>query len=362
MHKYRQWARRFLLVAAGSLLLVALVNIVIDPLQQYRQASFYTPVYKSTRYLNPGLAKTHAYDTAILGSSMIDNCRPSYMNQVLGGTSIKLPLSGGSSHEIATTLQVVLNRPEVKRVIIGIDLFSFKGDQQRLANGPGSLPLYLYDNNLLNDIQYLLSLDTLDHYRSLLHNKFSKKKKKYPTTYDDYKYWGNRANFGEETVWQQWQRGQFNTGCRISDFDFVTLKNSFDYNLLSLFQKAPQVTFEIFFPPYSPLAWVDMANKSILNDSLAFKRYIVSAVQTLDNVKVFDFQDVAEITHNLNNYKDITHYRPEINDAIIDAIAADQFRVDATTIDQHIKQLLTQLEVFILRYPQHLGVVELPTQ
>lgn len=352
MHKYRQWARRFLLVAAGSLLLVALLNVVVDPLQQYRQASFYTPVYKSSRYLNPGLAKTHKFDTVVLGTSMIENCRPSYMDQVLGGKSIKLPLSGGTAYEEAQTLQVVLRRPEVTRVIIGVDLFSFKGDPQKLAHGPGSLPLYLYDNNLLNDVQYLLSLDTLDYYRYLFRNNFSNRKRKDPTTYDDYEYWAKRALFGEEIVWEQWQKGRFNTDFNARDFEFATLKTSFDYNLLPLFQQTPHVTFELFFPPYSPLAWIDTANKGALNDALAFKQYLVSAVQTLDNVKVFDFQDVAEITHNLDNYKDVSHYRPEINDAIIDAIGADLFRVDVTTIDQHIQQLMTQLDAFVDHYPQ----------
>lgn len=352
MHEYRQWARRFLLVAAGVLLLVALVNVVVDPLQQYRQASFYTPVYKSSRYLNPGLAKTHHYDTVILGSSMIENCRPSYMDKVLGGTSIKLPLSAGTAYEEALTLQVVLNRPEVKRVIIGVDLFSFKGAPTRLAHGAGTLPVYLYDNNLLNDVQYLLSLDTLDYYRYLLRNNLSNKKKKDPTTYDDYEYWANEYSFGEQIVWQQWKKGQFNADFKAADFDFSSLKKSFDYNFLPLFQQAPQVTFELFFPPYSALTWVDTANKGALNDVLAFKQYLVSAVQTLDNVKVFDFQDVAEITHNLDNYKDISHYRPEINDAIIDAIAADRFRVDVVNIDDHIQQFMAQLATFIDRYPQ----------
>lgn len=352
MHEYRQWARRFLLVAVGLLLLVALVNVVVDPLQQYRQASFYTPIYKSSRYLNPGLAKTHDYDTVVLGTSMIENCRPSYMDKVLGGHSIKLPLSAGTAYEEALTLQVVLRRPQVKRVIIGVDLFSFKGEPTRLAHGPGTLPLYLYDNNLLNDVQYLLSLDTLDYYRYLLRNNLSKKKKKDPTNYDDYEYWAKRATFGEETVWQQWQQGQFNSDFKAAEFDFSVLKNSFDTNFLPLFQQAQQVTFELFFPPYSPLVWVDTANKGVLKEALAFKQYLVSAVQTLENVKVFDFQDVAEITHNLDNYKDVSHYHPEINDAIIDAIAADQFRVDVTTIDDHTQQLTAQLKAFVERYPQ----------
>lgn len=351
MKPYRQWGRHFLLLVVGVLLLIGATNYVVDPLQQYRQASFYTPIYKSSRYLNPGLAKTHAYDTALIGTSMVENCRPSYMDRVLGGRSIKLPMSAGSAFEEGQILQVVLRRPSVKRVLIGLDIFSFKGARERLPYGPGSLPLYLYDTNLFNDVQYLLSLDTLDYYRYLVRSNLLGKKKD-PTTYDDYEYWANRARFGAERVWQNWQSGQFNRDFRAEDFAFSVLKASFDHNLLPLLQRHPQVRFELFFPPYSALVWVDLVNKGVLEEALAFKQYVVAATQTLDRVRVYDFQDNAEITHNLDNYKDISHYRPQINDWMIDSIARGDHLVNGSSVAQRQRQLRQQVQSFIAEHQE----------
>jgi hypothetical protein len=53
----------------------------------------------------------------------------------------------------------------------------------------------------------------------------------------------------------------------------------------------------------------------------------------LSNVELFDFQITKEITHNLNNYKDITHYSQDINYWILEQINKNNFLLNTQNKD-----------------------------
>ena len=71
--------------------LVALV-VVVDPFEIYHRALFYQPAYASETqmYANAGVAKSYDYDSIIIGTSVMENCRPSVYAQALGGSFVKL--------------------------------------------------------------------------------------------------------------------------------------------------------------------------------------------------------------------------------------------------------------------------------
>ena len=65
-----------------------------------------------------------------------------------------------------------------------------------------------------------------------------------------------------------------------------------------------------------------MLDKGWLSDAIKFKRYL--AALNIDNLNIFDFQCATSITSDLNNYKDITHFSPEINKYIISSLKNDR--------------------------------------
>jgi hypothetical protein len=46
------------------------------------------------------------------------------------------------------------------------------------------------------------------------------------------------------------------------------------------------------------------------------------------NVKVYDFREAKEITHDLNNYSDMIHHSPAVDRQVLALIAADKYRVN----------------------------------
>ncbi len=95
-------------VAGGVFVIVGIANFAIDPYQKFRRPTRYRTYYSRPRHLNPGLARHHDYDTALVGSSMIGSFQPGMVEKEMGGKCVKIPMYGASGLELAMTLRPVI--------------------------------------------------------------------------------------------------------------------------------------------------------------------------------------------------------------------------------------------------------------
>jgi hypothetical protein len=107
------------------------------------------------------------------------------------------------------------------------------------------------------------------------------------------------------------------------------MKRSFAGNVLDPIDRARSVDFIIFLPPVSILMWKFIAERqpAVYETLLAMAVHIRRELVARPNVRLFDFQDLSEITFDLDRYMDLRHYSEAVNRYIIDAIAANQHRV-----------------------------------
>jgi len=308
------WIMNLILFSILGLLAMGAVNFIFDPFQQYRKAQFYKPVYDNERYLNSGLAKTYDYKQVIIGSSMTENFILSDVKEILGfDKPIKFCMSGATAYEIKVMLDHAYAHRKIDTVIYGLDLFSFTGSTIRLFGGEGSLPFYLYDDNLLNDYRYLFNFDTF---------KFSADSLVLPKEavmfdYNRMYQWQHKLSeddFNRADRISEWkEKYGFNPDYKKEQYALEAMKKNIDVNLIPLIQNHPNTTFYIFYPPYSILAFKDMQNKKWLNTVERFKRHVFITLAHYPNVKLYDFQSSKEVTCNLDNYKDLLHYHQRIN-------------------------------------------------
>ena len=106
-----------------------------------------------------------------------------------------------------------------------------------------------------------------------------------------------------------------------------------------------------FFPPYSALLWYSNLENGELELSLALKQRFMELVAGYDNVKVFDFQG-AEFTADLDNYMDMTHFSPEINDLMVSCFANGDYLADAGTLAETERQIRDNIDILLSRYPE----------
>ena len=328
-------------------------NFIIDPFQQYRKPTLYKTFYTeyNERSLNAGLAKTSTYSSIITGSSMTQNFLISKASEILPNP-IKLTISGATAHEINLILNTAFkSNNEIKNILIGLDVYALSGKPNRLKNGDDSIPIYLYDYNYFNDIFYLANITTIqESIRSLL-NKYMKNKNDLNWNYENMYQWQHKTEneFGRDKVLKMLVDNPLsNNNFNKIEYSFETMKKSFDYNYLQIIKNNPNTNFIFFYPPYSVIAFKDWEKKEILDDILKFKLYVIEEFSKLQNVTLYDFQSAIDITTNLDNYKDFTHYHQNINNWMIDMIKENRYLVTKENIDEHLENLRKQIKEYDL--------------
>ena len=79
-------------------------------------------------------------------------------------------------------------------------------------------------------------------------------------------------------------------------------------------------TFYFYTPPYSVVWWYARQCSGNLLRYFEAEKLQAEMLLEYDNVKLYSFTDMFDLTQNLDNYKDDKHYNAEISEKIIDWI------------------------------------------
>lgn len=345
----KKWIKTYLLISVVIVLLFSIFNFAIDPLQQYRKASFYSLTFENELYLNPGLAKTYDYDSVITGSSMVENFILSNTSKILKfNKPIKLCIHGATGYEIKMILERAFKHKEIKNILFGLDLFSYSGEIKAFRNGEKYFPYYLYSNNILDKYKYLVNLDTTKKAISTYIKSLKYKENNPILSYDRMYEWQYRhkkefGHFDWSKEWVSIYKVSKSGKHKVSNF--IT---SFDYNFLPFIKEQKDTSFTIFYPPYSILAYKRLKQQGKLNAYFKFKMYLASLVEIYPNLKLYDFQVAKEITHDLDNYKDMTHYHQKVNKWMLEQIRDDNYLVTTKNIDKYLQDFEEQIKNYDL--------------
>ncbi len=340
------------IVVGGAILFVALVgavNFAVDPLQILRRAA-YSPIYtENQRHQNAGLIRTHDYDTIIVGTSHTENLSPRLVEAELGGRAIKLAVEGSRAVEQAALVQAAIDTGQVKRVIWGLDHLAFR-DSPLSPWGDDALPRHLYQPGFETIGGYLLSLDTLRLSRDALLGRGHR-------DLETLNRWAETSQFGPVQVEASWQRIRRwvarEKALPGNDFGRTApvTRRKVERFIGPLVRENPSVQFDLFFAPYSIVAYVadHLVSDHEFEERLAFKRGVVDAFGVAPNVAIHDFQTERVITHDLSRYKDLHHFDAGISNGIVRAIAAEIGRVDPSTYERRLDAHSDQVDQFIDR-------------
>jgi len=336
-----RWLAALLTATIGCLVAAAAFVVWVDPFQQYHLASRYPPrfYFLHHRYINPGLARNQAYDTVVSGSSIMENTPNDLVAKACGGSSVNLSMPAMSASEQRLMLETALASQPVKRVIAVLDFNEFAGGIEERQDVAGPLPRYLYDRNPFNDLPYLLSWDVLAKAWHIVNGDTGEK---FTSDPNGAWFWGNVVRFGREQVLRGLDLENLNARYRQPRRTFDGMRASFEHNLLPVLAAHPDTEFDLVWPPYSILVWLDFAQRDQVQVSLDFKRYVFEATRGLPKVRVFDLQTDAAVTHDLDRYDDIYHFDPAVNARLVEFVCQGRNRVDASNIGELERTLREQ--------------------
>jgi len=355
---------RFLAASVLVMLTAAMLNFVVDPLQLFRPARLFTPMYsQDSRLQNAGLIKSQKFDTLFMGTSLAIHFRQSDIDRILKVTSLKLAMTGSSSRE-QTFVLVAAMAEKPKRVIWEVDDWIFHDTPD--IDADANLPADLYRRNVRGIASYLFSgamareavwmaVRSIPPLEPVIARLTSEALFKFPITrVDDI----NALQRGDDIG------AIYNSRRALAAFRYITdpirskyLLDDTDYDMkvrvferdaIGLIVANPDVAFDIYLPPYSILQWVALRDTSpeTLQSVHAFSDYFCRRLMDFPNVRLFDFRAVNEVTHDLNNYSDVIHHSPAVDLKILAWLADGKYHVDASAPTATLDQLKAQVEAY----------------
>ena len=329
----------FAAIWGGGLLVAAALVWTVDPLQVYHKA-WYTPELGEERFQNPGFARNYDYAAVMVGSSYTQNFSPRELTSALGLKTLRLSLSGGTVHEEFQTVRLALRTGKPSLVLWNVNHAAFMGGAEKVHES-AFFPAYLYDENPWNDTGYLLNRDVLLQSIRLLRRNCCTRRALDEGFLERMNNWGPKEyTFRRERMLMDWQRTVCSPGERHRAKPGEMVRSA-RLNLEPLLRDFPRTRFILFFPPYSMPAQKYLAHHQPQEyaEFLALKKHLYS-LGDLPNVTVFEFQDDFEVVANLDLYKDLWHYLPEVNSRMTRAFASGAGRVAPDDRESRIDRLV----------------------
>ncbi len=339
----KKWLRETIAYLVLCLAVFAVVMVVVDPYFHYHKPmKGISYRLLEQRYINDGIARHFEYDSIILGTSMVENFKTSEFDEKFGTNSVKLSFSGASYHELSQNLERAFSyNPDIKNVLWCLDwtLLIQEADYQSYTE----LPEYLYDDNPLNDVNYLLNKEIM--YRGTLNNLWMTLKGEPSMTFDEYS-----ARYGEtglDVLLKNYNRRKKKKENRqLTSEKRLLVEENIKSNVIPLIEANPDTTFYLYFPPYSLLRFDEWNRMGTIEVYIEAAELATELLLPYDNVKLYCFYENTELVGEWEHYKDGIHYDFTVNSKILSWIANDKYRITEDNYKEHTKKE----EAFYLNY------------
>ena len=322
------------IVIVGLAMIGALVYLV-DPFFQYHKPLKDFPYIVDHQVnMNPGLARNMDYDSILLGSSMTVSFNTDWFQEYMGLKTQKLSYNGAYPKDQSNIMEIVFNakKDQVKQVFLGIDEMNYSSDTEQTKF---DVPMYLYDYNLWNDVNYLWNKDVILDY-ILRAAADSKDKSEWNMIY---KPWWQDEHYQKAIVLMYYEAAPIKEERPEIEPYLERIENNLEMNILPFIKAHPETTFTCFYPPYSILYWNNVVRAKELDLVIEKYRRMTERLLEYENVEVFFFQNREEIICNLNNYADYTHYHGRICQYMVESFAKKEHRVTKENLEKELQIL-----------------------
>lgn len=335
----KRWLAGFLgIFLAGLAGCMALV-IWVDPFFQYHKPLAWFPYLVDNQVnQNPGLAKHMDYDGILIGSSMTASFNTDWFEELMGMKTQKLSYNGSYPKDLSNIMQLVFDAKgdQVAAVYMAVDQSTFSADPEETK-----FPVtdYLYDDNVFNDVPYLLNKDVLLDYilRPLADRKDAS------DWAELYKPWWTDEYYNKANVLMYYEAAEEKREeeALAADYFKDAVEENLQKNIFPYIEAHPETEFYIFYPPYSILFWNDVTREKELEAVIGRLEYMTERLLNYENVHVFNFLGKEDIICNLNNYADYMHYHKNVCRYITECFATGENELHPENYGQAFDEIRT---------------------
>lgn len=326
------------------LIVMAGFQVAIDPLFQYHTPWFgLKPHFIEERYQNAGTARNFEFDTVLMGNSYCENFIISDINKKFDGKTAKLTLAGSNPVDWVYLLDILKKRETCPKLIICcIDPYRLT---HSITESKIFLPKYLYDENYINDVNYLFNFQIVNDYsydmiESNIQNDIP--------DYDDVYRWGYEGNkSGKELVLKNYKRPQ-KSDEEVSAEKYSNAAMNAVGLLQPFFEAMPDTQFVYFFPPFSMLFWDSCRLQNTTAAYISAMKTGIEILNNYDNVSVFLWTDdeMFSIMSDLDNYIDTLHYQKYVNSLLLERMSKKEGLITKENYIERINRLSDYVNSF----------------
>ena len=323
----KKFIKRLIITVLILIFTVGAVVYVFDPFYHYHKPWLgLKEVLNDKEYQCIGTLRHFDYDTLLVGSSVMENNDNAWYDEAYGVKSIKAIRSYGATADLCYLMDEAYENHDIKYVFYNIDPSSLSADAETTYESTGC-PMYLYDHNPFNDVQYLFNKDVLfEKIPYMVANS-------YLGDYDE----------GLSYNWAKWKTFdiQMALGLYYRPIDVVEMQDETIYNdklvaNIALLTKEvadhPETQFMFFYPAYSMLWWDGVYRTGERDAYIYCEKEMTKALLQYDNVRIFCFQNEPDVITDLYNYMDSIHFSPEINKLMLDQMIKGEYEM---TLDNY---------------------------
>lgn len=328
------------------LLVFGYIVVHVDPFFHYHAplTDQYYYDLNSERYQNDGILRHFNYDAVIIGSSVTRNFRTSEADRLFGFHSVKTPFGGTTYKEVNDTLvRLFQHDKDIKTVIRGLD--TTVTGFLKTGTGRDNLPLYLYNNNTLDDLQYILNRDVLfERAIPMILNRHHPDFEPGILSFDQYQYIQTPAGRNGITYDGVIPPAIPGNAVHLSEQEAEIVKQNITDNIVSVAVAHPDTDFYLYFTPYNILWWMQLVEDGTIYKEIEEQACAIETILGHDNIHLFSFNHRFDITSDMNHYFDGFHYAYWINSLILKWIHDGEYEI---TFDNYQDNLMRVLEYYL---------------
>lgn len=369
---------KYVVIIVAALVLPTLsvvsYNLYIDPFQifhkDFEKPNTVLPRKGIDRIQHAGLINQYPIETIILGHSHLANYIPSKIEKEFNTKNVfNFSMDASPIYEHAIIAAYVIGKHALKYVIWGFNsqnlLAPYNSTHKKIE-----MPIYLYDNNRLNDLKLFLSFDLYGYHKRknrrkqrILSSKNIELEQINEFDRNTAWYWNNKNGFNRPVFVANKILGEKVTSYApiitqlqpIKPIDpriFIKpitsenpkYKNYFDNlnnNIKPIILQNPKISFYFIFSPPYPLFSLQVKklySQARYIKSLQVMKKFVEDMEPYKNTRVFGF-GLEIFTEDLRIYKDATHYHIAVNNYLAEKMARDEGRLTKDNVADYIINL-----------------------
>ena len=306
------------------------------------------------------------FDSAVFGSSLMENTSIKEASEKLGGKWADLAFSASSFNEREILLEHLFKRKQMKQIIYSIEPFFLMNDKDEDMDNINEYKIariqsLLYKYNTLFDFKHYLNKHTI---KCVL--KWSKK----PECIGDIElpkfgawYIAHKDSFDGFKTWSDDQKKYFikniqyyqNKNFALVNFNKQDLQNYIERSIFRFVKQNPQTNFYFIIPTHPRLLYLfpskiwtkNRSPQQFLHDWQDIMKYFVKKSAKYKNVKIYGFDDL-DYANNLSNYCDDVHYNIDMNLMQLDAIANGTHILTPENIDEYLQTMENKIKAYDL--------------